>query len=343
MIHVIWIVLLTCFWNIFPALLAAGMAQENCIASKHRLCGSQVKSISETPEIVVTVMNWWDWGPNQGERMEAWVERAEYTGRDFALFGMSELHSDMRADYEPIPMACPGSAEQLMASECLVRLLNQTQGGRGTIRYAGEQYREDGIVHSADHVERISDWITVNLPRRSILGVESILGRGQTSQKVMVGARFRLKGTGHTFHMYATHLDTAACWKCRIKQVRTLTAAVRQHYISGDLPPIVVGDFNDSIPEASSYWSDRTEHLDVRAEMERYFEDAGARFGHQRIDHVWVGKADRFSGASGQWNVIDFDIDEQVRNPIPLLNGKAMQISPHATIVARLRPSMPRR
>src|SRR5262245_6305426 len=41
------------------------------------------------PELVITVMNWWDPGGNQGERMQAWVNDAgRYAGKPFLFFGM---------------------------------------------------------------------------------------------------------------------------------------------------------------------------------------------------------------------------------------------------------------
>ena len=338
MIYAIRICLLACLGILFPGVSGAVITQKDCIPTKNHLCDMVEKSATGASELVITVMNWWDWGPNQGERMEAWVkDTSNYKGKDFSLFGMSELHSDMSADYEPIPLACPGSAEQLKAIDCLARLLNEGQGGRASVRYAGGQYREDGILYNTDQVERISDWITIDLPRRSFLGVESILGKGRTSRKVMVGARFRLKATGHTFHMYATHLDTHNCWKCRIRQTEKISTTVRERYERGDLPPIVVGDFNDSRTE-KSYWADDREHVDVQEEMGKYFQDAGALFGYQLIDHIWVGKVEGFPGASEKWEIKGVDVDPNVRNPIALTNGKTMRVSAHRTIVGRLMP-----
>lgn len=304
------------------------MAQKECIPTTNHLCNVVGKPVTEAIELVVTVMNWWDWGPNQGERMEAWVKDvSNYKGKKFFLFGMSELHSDMKSDYEPLPLNCPGSPVPLKAIDCLARLLNEQQSGRSSIRFSGHQYREDGILFDTEQVERISDWISIDIPRRNIMGFESIFGKGRTSRKVMIGARFRLKATGHTVHMYATHLDTHDCWKCRLRQAEKISTTVRERYVRGDLPPIVVGDFNDS---------DDREGQEVQDEMAKYFHDAGRIFGHQLIDHIWVGKEEAFSGASGKWEMKGFEVDPAVRNPIALRNGEVRQISAHHTIVGKL-------
>jgi hypothetical protein len=113
-------------------------------------------------------------------------------------------------------------------------------------------------------------------------------------QCMIIGARFRIRGTNFILPFYATHLppdrDQDDCCE-------DINSIVRETRRTGDLPPIVVGDFNFS-RQADVPWGAGKTFVyspDAWKEMNRHFSCIHKFTG--RVDHIWVGRYSKHADA----------------------------------------------
>lgn len=109
-------------------------------------------------------------------------------------------------------------------------------------------------------------------------------------RRQVVGTRLRINSTGHILPFFSTHISSDA--SKREDQIRHLIAAIKELWQPGDLTPIVVGDFN--------YWITQDKWMGAE------FDEVGLLFGHDRTEHIWIGKESSFPGASGAMEIMDY-------------------------------------
>jgi len=101
------------------------------------------------------------------------------------------------------------------------------------------------------------------------------------------GARLRIVGTGYVLPFYVTHIRGD-----QEKASSNIVSTVLANWIEGDLPPIVVGDFNTS-PEIDA--------------MKPYFVEI--ENGRSDVEHIWVGCGDAFINPRGTWSPVPSTYD----------------------------------
>jgi hypothetical protein len=118
-----------------------------------------------------------------------------------------------------------------------------------------------------------------------------------TVRRHVLGVRLTIKETGHVLPFFSTHITSFEDeWYTRDQakaQLEDLNSAIRHWWKRGDLTPIVVGDFN------SHHWDREDWGI-----MERNFTLVQeARNQPGGIEHIWIGRRDRFKGSSGSFIV----------------------------------------
>lgn len=287
---------------------------------------------AQVPELDVIVMNWWDADEGKNthvQRQDAWLQDPATKFLDFDLAGMYELAFDRKTSgardvQEPRFLDCHGGKRH--ALPCLARSLGKNAAVPPFhVSYGGEA----GVLARSNVLEPLGPAFEITLPVGTILGFEG----SSPLERKMIGRRFRIRGTEISFHFYSVHLATHKCINCRIDSSRKIIDITHDYYISGDYPPIVVGDFNDYEERLAP-----DEHLKVRSKMESSFVDAGvAKNGvYQNILHVWVGRPDKFCISPGHWSVSSYSEDTSVMLK-RRLGKKVMRISDQPVVSAKLR------
>lgn len=176
----------------------------------------------------------------------------------------------------------------------------------------------------------------------------------------LLGRRVQVVGTDIKFHVYTTHMNTQENSEVD-NNARKLVKIVKENYIPGDYPPIVMGDFNDS--------GGTRRGRKIREAMDAAFADVGDFYGYPHwIDHVFYGRREIFPQASGGWESFlsvnatfiktkhPYDFDQNVADisetneiPIPELIEVCDQkvgrpekcgiIADHYSVLATLRPN----
>jgi len=126
-------------------------------------------------------------------------------------------------------------------------------------------------------------------------------------KRYLLETRLKHSIKGWKLRFYTTHLSSGRRYReSRLKQVREIIRIVRKRAMPGELPPIVVGDFN-----AGRYF-DGTRPESSVLEMEKFFyrpidraleckADAPAETG---IDLVYIGKRSVFDKSTGEFVLI---------------------------------------
>ena len=103
---------------------------------------------------------------------------------------------------------------------------------------------------------------------------------------------------GWTLRFYCTHLTRAS--ECeREEQARKITAIIRKRAEPGELPPVIVGDFN-----AGRYLGTSVQPEESVVEMEKYFyrpTDQACGQTYTGIDLIYVGKKTAFPDSRGHF------------------------------------------
>lgn len=168
------------------------------------------------------------------------------------------------------------------------------------------QWGEIGIIAKKDVFLALGSW------KKELIGKDgAFLGIGNNLHRQVVGRRFIHRASGYIIPFYSTHISGGVKTGIRKEQVKELVETVRANWVPGDLPPIIVGDFN------SGGW-DRS----IWGILRKDFVELGRRHnpGTDIIDHIWMGKLSRFPDAvgigedDGYQELSDF-FDEACRKP----------------------------
>jgi hypothetical protein len=154
------------------------------------------------------------------------------------------------------------------------------------------QKGEIGIVARNEKFERADDHV---MTKR--LGYRMF----NTLRRHVLGVRLTVKETGHVIPFFSTHISAFEDkWWTRDQhrvQLEDLVSAIRQWWKRGDLTPIVVGDFNSDVSWNDEDWAIMEEDFSL---VEEATEARGPRGG---IEHIWIGRRNRFKGSSGSFIV----------------------------------------
>jgi hypothetical protein len=286
----------------------------------------------QAPELDVIVMNWWDADEGKNthvQRQDAWLTDPSSKHLDFDIAGMYELAFDRKTSgsrdiQDPRLLDCHGVKRH--ALPCLAKTLGKNAVVPPFhVSYGGEA----GVLARSNVLEPLGPAFEIPLPIGTILGFEG----SSPLERKMIGRRYKVRGTNISFHFYSVHLATHKCINCRIDSTRKIVDITHDYYVSGDYPPIVVGDFKDYEERLA-----QDEHLKVRAKMESSFIDAGfsKHSSYQNILHVWVGRTDKFCISPGHWSIASYSEDHSVTLK-RRLGKKVLRISDHPVVAAKLR------
>jgi hypothetical protein len=128
------------------------------------------------------------------------------------------------------------------------------------------------------------------------------------SGKRVLGARLRIKSTGHILPFYTTEVgfeisresETAA--SDATKQIQDLISAVKAWWRSGDLTPLVVGTFN------------LTRGGQCYGLMSKDFDEVGRDVDYEGMEQIWVGKESSFPGSRGRIEVVRYETQQSFRD-----------------------------
>lgn len=148
------------------------------------------------------------------------------------------------------------------------------------------------------------------------------------STRYLLCTRLRHRTDGWLLRFYTTHLshgqDQISQRKDQIKKLREIVKGVS---IEGELPPIVVGDFNlthDSNPNQfdrmnEDFWRANAEGLACADRMPAY----------GGIDHIWVGRASSFPQAKAKLTVVRYHTEA---------NGQGLDLKSNHTVDGYVGP-----
>lgn len=156
----------------------------------------------------------------------------------------------------------------------------------------GNQYEDVAILANRDvfEIDPGTDYITET---------HGPSGWGRTKCG-LIGIRLRIKGTDYILPFHTVHLSTKESGRGRQKaSCKDIIRIVKDNWVNGDLTPVLVGDFNFAKNKAPEVYNI----------MNEYFTEVGMNFGEDEIEHIWVGKKEKFSGEIGELIAIDYDYD----------------------------------
>jgi endonuclease/exonuclease/phosphatase family metal-dependent hydrolase len=130
------------------------------------------------------------------------------------------------------------------------------------------------------------------------LGKDSLRHLGSRSTRRLIEAVVRHKDHGWTLRFYTTHLSHGADQKeQRLDQIDRLREIIAERVDPGELPPVVVGDFNFRKEESESYQK-MNAHFQLVNELAIGCLTDG-KPTEAGIDHIWVGRKTAFPQTTG--------------------------------------------
>jgi endonuclease/exonuclease/phosphatase family metal-dependent hydrolase len=183
--------------------------------------------------------------------------------------------------------------------------------------YMGDQIGADGAatLHALGYNRRFSfDEIAVSF-RNAFIGAElpGIIHR------TVMGARFKHRYTDLVVPFFVTHISATDDERRSFFEIVELLAAVRSWYVPGDMPPVIVGDFNCA-----------TWNAETQAAMLQQFVDVTA--GLNEVVRIYVGRPQAFPAAWPLWQ-------PPAKGDARLIDVGKPEYTDHNTPVATVRAS----
>lgn len=200
------------------------------------------------------------------------------------IFGISEAYYKVEGGWTKhhkrgkIPCINLGD---VYTHECLIHHWLNSLNSRFNIPqdFTGEQYGDVALVASGN----IFDTNNINFIKRKIGS-----GGGRSIQYKIIGAKIPIKRTNYVLPFYSVHLPTKSAENKHKKCCKDIVKITRSNWNAGDLPPVIVGDFNFN-KQDTDQWSI----------MSEYYDEVGDMNGnYKHIELIWIGKRSKFSGAS---------------------------------------------
>jgi hypothetical protein len=224
--------------------------------------------------------------------------------RSWDLIGLSEAYCEPRGIFEACtktPHRClshdpddPGpSIGKKLTTPCLATYLQLNNDRKGTPD--ANINRQKGSIGFLARGEKFE--ILGGLVKKKALGGTWF----KPSGKRVLGARLRIKSTGHILPFYTTEVgcgvprDPKTAASIEAKQIQDLILAIKNWWRSGDLTPVVVGTFNLTR-------GDQCYDL-----MSKDFDEVGRDVDLEGMEQIWIGKENSFPGSSGRMEVVRYE------------------------------------
>ncbi|UCH06096.1 MAG: hypothetical protein JSV55_08030 [Deltaproteobacteria bacterium] len=221
--------------------------------------------------------------------------------RSWDLIGLSEAYCEPRGIFEACtktPHRCLShdpddlgpSIGKEFTTRCLATYLQLNKGRKGTPD--ANINRQKGSVGFLARGEKFE--ILGGLVKNKALGGTWF----KPSGKRVLGARLRIKSTGHIFPFYTTNVgagvsrDPKTGASIETKQMQDLISAIKNWWRSGDLTPVVVGTFN------------LTKDHQCYDLMREDFDEVGRKVDFKGMEQIWIGKKSSFPGSRGRMEVV---------------------------------------
>jgi hypothetical protein len=200
---------------------------------------------------------------------EAWPHQLD-------LIGLQE------AGDKVVGCATGGSGKHSVTA-CFAALLGRRFGA--SLRFV--EHHELGIVWDDDRWATVPGGGAWRIGRRRLLFARRGVDFGAV--RYLLGVKLRHRETGRVLAFFTTHLANDERRRSeREGQIDRLLAIVERQVGPGELPPILVGDFNFRADERASY-----ERLNRRCWLANEAVSGEVR-PPVGVDHVWVGRPERF-------------------------------------------------
>jgi hypothetical protein len=236
------------------------------------------------------------------------------------LVGLQELEPSVDDCLEPPPSATGLS--------CFERSLGRAYGGGTTTT----SFAKLGIVAGAPwNILRGDHWK---------IGSDGLF----EDDRYLLEAYVRNDSTGRVFRFYTTHLSHDSHYpdgslktsraRQRVEETSALLGRIIERVQPGELPPIVVGDFNASMDQRAVYESMKARFENVgELALHCLGSDAGGAPNEVPFDHLWIGRPNAFTGTQGHWRILRYHTDRRgggldLRNAQPV-RGAMIPLSDH--------------
>jgi hypothetical protein len=186
-----------------------------------------------------------------------------------------------------------------LTTHCLAGSLQGKTGRMGTPK--ADIIRQKGTVGFVVRQEKFE--ILDGVVNNKVLGGTWFKASG----KRVLGARLRIKSTGHILPFYTADVgpgvsrETGMAASNQTKQIQDLISAVKTWWRSGDLTPLVVGTFN---------LTGGNKCYDLMSED---FDEVGRDLGVNGMEQIWIGKENSFQGSRGRMEVVRYETLESLR------------------------------
>lgn len=178
-----------------------------------------------------------------------------------------------QVEYKKEKHLCLVINKNRVSTYCLRSMVESTNS-----RFGVYQVGEIGVLYNGSKFEREGKLLVKQL------GVNW----WKTVKRRVVGLRLKVKKTNQILPFYSTHISATGSSNVIKKQLKQLRDAVKDWQKAGDLPPIVVGDFNHQ------FWKNK--HWKI---MNEAFDRVVLPPLEDKIEHCWIGKKSYFKSTSG--------------------------------------------
>jgi hypothetical protein len=221
--------------------------------------------------------------------------------RSWDLIGLSEAYCEPQGVFKACtktPHPCLSSDPddsgpsigKKLTTPCLATYLQLNKGREGTPKQTiNRQKGSVGFLARGEKFEILGGLVK----NRPLGGTWS-----RPSGKRVLGARLRIKSTGHIFPFYTTNVgsgvsrDPETAASIETKQIQDLILAIKNWWRSGDLTPLVVGTFN--LTKGDQCYGLMSEH----------FDRVGPDVDFKGMEQIWIGKESSFPGSLGRMEVV---------------------------------------
>ncbi len=209
-----------------------------------------------------------------------------------------------QVEYKEDKHLCLINNKNRLSTDCLKSMANTTNS-----KFSAYQVGEIGVIYNKDKFKREGKLLVKKL------GVNW----WKTVKRRVVGVRLRIRETNQILPFYSTHISATKSSNVIKKQLNELRGAIKDWQKKGDLPPIVVGDFNDH------KW--KKKHWKI---MEEAFDRVELPQVKDKIEHCWIGKKSYFKHTYGSISATkalffrDFIHDSLTDHGVPLIEIKVL-------------------
>lgn len=177
-----------------------------------------------------------------------------------------------KVTYQADKHHCLYNKKNQLSTECLMEMTAIQS------KFRFHQVGEIGVIYNSNRFKLVDKYLVKQL---------GVNWWGTVKRRV-VGGRFKVHGADLILPFYSTHTSATKGSNVIRKQLKQLRGAIKDWQKKGDLPPIVVGDFNHQ------FW--KKKHWKI---MNEAFDRVVLPPLDNKIEHCWVGKKSYFKSTRG--------------------------------------------